>query len=439
MSNVGSARTGVYWRQVRGSTVFKAVAVGASFLTLPYTIQFLGAESFGIWATMLTLISWVMLFDIGIGNSLKNKLSEAFAVGNTESASSLVSTAYIVIGFISALLFLIFFVASFYIPWQDVFNSKAIEPQRLHAAVVLLMFFICVNFWLSLISQIYHSLQKSAMTVFGQLISNTIALLLVFILYKFFDSDIVYMVSSYGVALVLANLSLTFFLFREHRYLIPRFRFFSRNKINGLVNLGIRFFVIQIAVLTIFMTDKILITQLLGPSLVMPYEVLFKLFSLFTILHSLILVPLWPAYADAYAKGDFSWISDQLKRQLKIALAFFCGALVMLIIGPYVTKLWIGDEFYASFSTYVMFAIFIIVSVWNNVFAYYVNAINKTNVQLVTAIIGAVLNIPLSIFFVKYLGFGLDGILMSTIVCLTIYSFVGPYEVYKSLNNRISS
>lgn len=439
MSNVGSARTGVYWRQVRGSTVFKAVAVGASFLTLPYTIQFLGAESFGIWATMLTLISWVMLFDIGIGNSLKNKLSEAFAVGNTEAASSLVSTAYIVIGFISALLFLFFSVASFYIPWQSVFNSKAIEPQRLQAAVVLLMFFICVNFWLSLISQIYHSLQKSAMTVFGQLISNAVALVLVFILYKFFDSDIVYMVISYGFALVLANLSLTFLLFRERRSLIPRFRFFSTTKIKGLLNLGLRFFVIQVAALVIFMTDKILITQLLGPAAVMPYEVLFKLFSVFTILHNLILVPLWPAYTDAYAKGDFSWISAQLKRQMKIAFALFGGAFIMLIIGPYITELWIGKDFYVPFSSYFIFVIFIVVSVWNNVFAYYMNAINKTSVQLVTAIIGAALNVPLSILFVEYLGFGLNGILISTIVCLSIYSLVGPYEVYKSLNNRISS
>lgn len=439
MSNLGSGRTGVYWRQVQGSTVFKAVAVGASFLTLPYTIQFLGAESFGIWATMLTLISWVMLFDIGIGNSLKNKLSETFAVGNNEAASSLVSTAYIVIGLISALLFLFFFIASFYIPWQSVFNSKAIEPQRLQVAVVLLMFFICVNFWLSLISQIYHSLQKSAMTVFGQLISNAIALLLVFILYKFFDSDIVYMVISYGVALVLANLSLTFLLFREHRSLIPRFRFFSTSKINGLVNLGIRFFVIQLAVLAIFMTDKILIIQLLGPAAVMPYEVLFKLFSVFTILHNLILVPLWPAYTDAYAREDFNWIRIQLKRQIKIAFSLFICALIMVAIGPYITTIWIDNDFSVSLSTYCFFALFVIITVWNNVFAYYVNAINKTNVQLVTAVIGAVLNVPLSIFFVIYMGMGLNGILLSTVLCLSIYSLIGPYEVYRSLNNRVSS
>lgn len=41
---------------------------------MPIMIKYLGAEQFGIWATMLTLITWVMLFDFGIGNGLKINL-----------------------------------------------------------------------------------------------------------------------------------------------------------------------------------------------------------------------------------------------------------------------------------------------------------------------------------------------------------------------------
>lgn len=436
MSKSGNVRTDTYWHQVWGSTIFKAAAIASSFLALPFTIKFLGAEAFGIWATMLTLLSWVMLFDLGIGNSLKNKLSEAFAAGDTHSASSLVSTAYIVIGLVSAILFLIFLLASFYIPWQSVFNTHSIENGHIHLAMVLLVFFICINFWLSLISQIYHGFQKSSAAVFGQFVSNFIAFVLVVILYKFFDSNVLYMVLCYGGALVIANLLLSFSLFRNNRELVPRISLFSKNSVGSLVDLGMRFFVIQIAVLMIFMTDKILITQLLGPSAVMPYEVLFKLFSVITVLHSLILVPLWPAYTEAYAKRDFVWISAQLKKQIYIASFLFAGAIVLLLLGPYITKLWIGNDFHAPFSTYVVFAVFIVVSVWNNVFAYYVNAINKTNVQLVTAVIGAVMNVPLSIFLVKSLDFGLNGILISTVICLSLYSIVGPFEVYRTLKRK---
>lgn len=439
MSDMGVSRSKIYWRQVRGSTVFKAIAVFASFLTLPYAIKFLGPESFGVWATMLTLISWVMLFDVGIGNSLKNKITESIASGDNQTASSFVSTAYVVIGGIATILFLTFFFVSFYVPWDKFFNTSSIDSDTLHLSIVLLILFICLNFWLSLVSQVLHGLQKSSLTILGQLISNILALFFVLILYYFFESNIVLMVASYGVALLTSNLFLSFFLFREHLTLIPRIRFFSINNVSGLVNLGMRFFVIQIAVLAIFMTDKILISQLLGPSFIVPYEVLFKLFSVFTIAHSLILVPLWPAYSDAYSRKDFTWIKRQIKRQLFIALVLIIGALIMLAGGPYITSIWIGETFHAPFLAYFMFSLFIVVTVWNNVFAYYVNAINKTNVQLVTAIIGAILNVPLSIFLVRYLGFGFEGIVLSTIICLSIYSFIGPFEVYKNISNRVSS
>lgn len=438
MSKTGSERSGLYWRQVRGSTLFKGVAVVASFLTLPYAIKFLGPEAFGVWATMLTLISWVMLFDVGIGNSLKNKLAESFANGDTLSASSFISTAYVVIGLIATAIFSGFFILSFWIPWHAVFNTFAIESERLHLSVVLLIFFICINFWLSLITQVCHGLQKSSLTVFGQLISNVFALFFVFTLYHYFESDLVLMVVCYGFSLLSANLLLSFWMFRKHSSLIPRIHHFSIGKAAGLVNLGLRFFVIQIAVLAIFMTDKILITQLLGPSAVMPYEVLFKLFSVFTIIHSLVLVPLWPAYTDAYSRKDFSWIKMQLRRQLLIASTLFIGALIMVVAGPYITFFWIDKDFYVPLSTYIMFSIFIIITVWNNVFAYYVNAINKTDIQLFTAVVGALLNVPLSIFLVKYLGLGLDGILLSTVLCLSIYALIGPYEVYKTLSNRVA-
>lgn len=438
MSNSGAGRSGIYWRQVKNSTFFKAGAVVASFLTLPYTIKFLGPESFGVWATMLTLISWVMLFDVGIGNSLKNKLAESLAQDDTVSASSFISTAYVVIGVVAIGLFVAFFFLSFYIPWHKVFNTSAIESGQLHLSVVLLILFICINFWLSLITQICHGLQKSAMTVLAQLVSNMLALLFVFVLYHFFESDLVLMVVCYGIALLSANIMLSYWMFREYNSLIPRLRLFSKDNVTGLINLGMRFFVIQIAVLAIFMTDKILITQLLGPAAVMPYEVLFKLFSVFTILHSLILVPLWPSYTDAYSRKDFAWIKAQIKRQLQIASALFIGAVIMIFAGPYITAVWIDDQFQVSFTTYLMFAVFIIITVWNNVFAYYVNAINKTDVQLVTALIGAILNVPLSIFLVRYADLGLDGIILSTVLCLSIYSFIGPYEVYKTLNSRVA-
>lgn len=426
-------RSNNYNKQVKGSVLYKVGAVGATFLAMPIMIKYLGIEQFGIWATMLTLITWVMLFDLGIGNGLKNKVSESLAQDNPEQAASYISTAYGLIGLISFALFCLFLVLSFWIPWQVVFNSQTISEADLRQTVITLSFFIFFNFWISLVNQIYHGLQKSSVVVLGQFISNTLALLLVFLLYQFTQSSITLIVWAYGISLVAANLMLSGFVFKAHRELLPTYKGFDRNKISPLLSLGIKFFIIQLAVLVIFMTDKILITQLLGPEHVTPYDVLFKLFSVFTVIHGLMLAPLWPAYSDAYQRGDLVWIRSNIKQQIKIALLLFLGAFMMAVAGPLIVKLWIGDQIVVSQTLYYLFALFLVFSVWSNVFAYFVNATNQLSVQLYTSIIAAIINIPLSVFFVTKLGLDLEGIIVATILSLSIYALFGPIQVFRMI------
>ena len=433
---ISKIRSNNYLKQLKSSALYKIGAILATFLSMPIMIKYLGVEQFGIWATMLTLITWVMLFDLGIGNGLKNTVSESLAEDNMPQASGYVSTAYGLIGILSFGLFTLFLIASIWLPWQSIFNTQSISESELKNAVITLSFFIFLNFWISLVNQIYHGLQKSSIVILGQFISNSFALGLVFLLYQFAESSLIFLVWAYGIAIVFANLILTFFLFKSNHQLRPSLQSFDRNKISPLLTLGIKFFIIQLAVLIIFMTDKILITQLLGTENVTPYEVLFKLFSVFTVAHALILAPLWPAYSDAYQRGDLDWIRVNIKQQIKIAVILFIGAFILAALGPFIVEIWIGSEVTATISIYYLFAVFIVFSVWSNVFAYFVNAVNKLGVQLYTSIIAAVINIPLSIFLVNSMGLGLEGIVLATIISLSVFAFLGPIQVFRLINEN---
>jgi len=425
------ARSKNYLKQLKTSVIFKLGAIVSTFLAMPLMIRYLGVEQFGVWSTMLMLISWVMMFDLGIGNGLKNKVSESLAEENTRKASEYISTAYAVIGFFSIILFVSLFFLSYFIPWEVVFNTDAISGSDLRSAIISLSFFVFFNFWLSLVNQIYHGMQKSSFVTFGHFLSNALALAFVFLLYHFYDSSLNKMVVAYGTALVISNLTLSFFVFRSHKGLRPIWKLINTSRINPLLSLGMKFFIIQIAVIVIFMTDKVIITQLLGPEKVTYYDVVFKIFSVFTIIHSLVLLPIWPAYSNAYAQGDLVWIRLTLKNQLKFSLLLFLGALVLAISGPAVVKVWIGDGVEVDRTLYFYFFGFIVVSVWSNVFSYFVNSINKINIQLYSSVFAAVINIPMSIFFVSYLNLGLNGIVLATMLSLSIYGIIGPFQVLK--------
>jgi O-antigen/teichoic acid export membrane protein len=431
VTDTQEARSFNYKKQLKGSAVFKLGAILATFIAMPIMISYLGAELFGVWATMLTLLTWVMLFDLGIGNGLKNKITESLAKKRPDTAAEYISTAYGLVGLISLMLFLFFLVANVWLPWQKVFNTTSVPERILSEAAVTLGFFIFLNFWISLVNQVCQGLQKTSIMVFGQFLSNTLALTFVFLLSVYAKSSLVFLVWAYGLSLILSNSILSIYLFSVHKEIRPGVILFDISKVHALFSLGIKFFVIQLAVLVIFMSDKILITQLLGPQYVTSYEVIFKLFSVFTVLHGMILAPLWPAYSDAHAKGDMDWIRKQLKKQIKFAMLIFLMAILLAVVGPLIVKLWIGEDGSAPRSLYILFALFIVVSVWNNVFAYFVNAINELSIQLWTAVMAGLLNIPLSIFLVKYMGMGVGGVVLATVLSLSIYSFIGPLQVLK--------
>lgn len=427
-ADISQERTSNYLRQIKGAVVYKAVAMVASFLAIPMMIRYLGQEQFGVWSTLLTVMSWIVFFDLGIGNGLRNKVTEALAKNDKAEAADYIASGYSLIGLIALVLWALITGVSFFLPWQTIFNTQAISEVTLRLTVQVAVFFIVFNFWIGLIGSLLGAVQKTSMTALGQLISNVLALLFVFVLIKTTDASITYLAVAYGIALVTANVVLSFWFYQQHRELRPT-PSLDKKHINPLLSIGLKFFTIQIAALVIFTTDKMLITQLFGPQHVAQYEVIFKLFSVITFAHTLISAPLWSAYTDAYHRGDMVWIKRMLRKQLIIFSGIIMAIVVVGFLAQPVIAIWIGHEMVVSLPLVIAVGVFVLVSTWNNIYAVFINGIGKIKIQLYTAVIAMLLNIPLAIFFVKYVGLGLSGIVLATIVSLLLAAVALPIQV----------
>ncbi len=422
-------RTINYINQVIGSFLFKFLAIACSFITVPLMIKYLGNELYGIWATFLSLASWIVLFDVGIGNGLKNKISELLANNLIEDVKKYISTSYIVLGFISFGLLVLFLVISNYVNWQIIFNSSILSNNDFKNIVNIFFFFILLNFWLGLINQIFNGYQRTSLVVFNQFLSNLLVLIFTYILYIYFEKSLYKLSLIYGLSLMITNLSLSFWFFFKNKEIIPSSKFFDITYVKSISSLGLKFFIIQIAVIVIFTTDKILIIQLFGPQHVTTYDVVFKLFSVITLIHSLISMPLWPAYTDAYYKGDVNWIKKMLFVQLKLYMFFTIATIILIISAKRIIQVWIGDVSDIDNMLIIAIGIFTIISIWNNIFAYFVNAINKIELQLKISIISMFINIPLSIILVKHFHTGVYGIVIATCFSLSLFALLGPVQV----------
>ena len=426
---VSKERTRNYVRQIKGAVLYKAVAMAASFLAIPLMIRYLGQEQFGVWSTLLAVMSWIVFFDLGIGNGLRNKVAEALAKNEKTEAASFIASGYSLIGLIALILWVLISAASFFIPWQTVFNIQVISESTLRLTVQISVFFILLNFWVGLIGALIGAVQKTSLTALGQLISNVLALVLVYILTKVGVASISKLAIVYGISLVFANALLSLWFYQLHPELRPK-PYLDKQHVRPLLSVGLQFFTIQLAVLIIFTTDKMMITQLFGPKYVTQYDVIFKFFSVITFAHSLITVPLWSAYTDAFHRNDIVWIKHMMHKQIIIFGGVVMAVGIMIVMAKPVIELWIGGELEVSIPLVITMGLLVIFSTWNNIYGLILGGIGKIRFGAIYTIFTALLNIPLSYFMAVNLGFGVVGIALGTLVSISISSIISPIQVY---------
>ena len=77
------------------SFIAKALNILISFLSVPLTVHYLGAERYGVWLTISSLITWMSMTDFGLaGNALVNVLAEASGKEDRVGAQQYTSSAF---------------------------------------------------------------------------------------------------------------------------------------------------------------------------------------------------------------------------------------------------------------------------------------------------------------------------------------------------------
>lgn len=141
------------------SFILKIISTGISFMVIPMTINYLNTEQYGVWMTLLAIISWMSFFDMGLGNGLRNKLTEALSKNDIKSAKEYVSTAYVAI---SIIVLIIFIVLIFIIPnlnWNMIFNTENTANSVFIELVLIVVGFFLFNFVLSLCNSLFYAVQ----------------------------------------------------------------------------------------------------------------------------------------------------------------------------------------------------------------------------------------------------------------------------------------
>ncbi len=433
----GDERSNLVKKNIYFSFLLKGFSISISLLLVPLTLNYLSVYEFGVWLTLSSIFTWINYFDIGLGNGLRNRLAESMAKQDKKLGQIYVSTTFFILSLIVTVVFLVFLALQPYLNWAEILNADPEKVTNLNKVIVLSFAFFCLNFLFKIIGVVYAAAQRPAFNDLITLLGSLLSLIIIFILTKTTDGTLMIVALVFSAAptiILLIAYPITFHgYFKDFK---PKIKAVKPFYAKDLMNVGMQFFVLQISSLVIFGTSNIIISRIMGPEQVAPYNIAFKYFSIATMIFSIIIAPMWSASTDAFAKGDLSWIKKFMKGMIKVSILSTVGVLVLILISNLAYRLWIGTAVFIPFKLSFWMGIYTMIVLWSTCFSTFLFGIGKLRIQLINTVVASCLFIPLAVCLTKSLG--ITGIVIA--LCMTNLSgaILNPVQYQRIISGKAS-
>ena len=411
----------------------KGTAFAMTLLMVPMALGYLGPERYGVWVTMISMLAWLSLMDLGIANGLTPALSEAFGKKREDLAREYVATAIWSLTAIAVMVGVVLAGTWRIIDWGYLFNVQEVGLIRdISVAMALAAGLFLVQLPLAVNQRILLAYQEGVVANLCQLSTSAAGLIGIYLATRT-EGGLAYLVLGYlgfQVAVALAIMAWLFaFSKPELRpLLVPRIA-----QAKKVFSFGGLFVVMQLGALLVFQKDLPLITKFLGPEVAASYSVIWQLFLYVNIINLLLAPYLAPAFGEASAVGDVRWLRIAFFRYLGGSLA--CVLLATLLIGVFyrdILEFWIGGVVIPTPTTVLWLGLWTIISAFISPSTALLQGVGRLKYFTVMYFTASISGFLLSLLLIPRVGMH-GGIMASTICFAVILVWPTAREIRKCL------
>lgn len=316
------------------------------FVTVPISLQYLGANLYGAWAAALSLTAVAVFADLGIGAGLMTRLAKATAEDDTPRARRLTSTAYLALSLAVVICLISLWVSSLFLDWAAIVGrTSGTEDTEVEPVTLLTLSAFILNIVGSLIVRVQYAMQQVGRSNIWQGAASFVGIAAVLAAAQI-DAGSGFFIalasfSPVGVALINTVL---FFSGERGRSISPRLSEFSLNDLKDLAGIGARFLLITVLMAVTLSSDNWIIAQTVSLSEVTNFAIPARIFAMIGIMTAILTSPLWPLNAAALQHGDVAWVRSTTRKMIIITgLAVGGLAGIGIILGPEAIGWWLND------------------------------------------------------------------------------------------------
>lgn len=433
--NSSNKRTATIKKNILWGAGIKGISIITSLLLVPLTIDYVKSELYGIWLTLSSIIGWLSFFDVGFGLGLRNRLTTSIALGEKANGKIYVSTTYFILSVIFLIVGFVGWWGTAYIDWCALLNINSSYGELLITSSRIVIVSFCFSIVLKIIQNVFQAFQMTAAASLLDTIGQVLSLIFIYILTKTTLPNLNYLAIVFCftplVVFIIASLVMYCSRFSE---VSPSFNSIELRYAASIFNLGGKFFLIQIIAIVLYQATNFIISHFCGPEQVTVYNIAFKYLNCALMVFNIIMAPLWSAYNDAYARKDYCWMKSVYRKLFIANSIIIIGIIFLIIMSPFVYRLWIGDSVEMPFVVSVLVGIYTIMQSISNMHAAILNGMGLIKLQIIQALIQGIIYIPMVYILAQHIS--LNGILISLTFVAIIPAVILPIQVNLIVNQK---
>lgn len=413
--------------------ILRAGNILIQLLLIPVSIRYISSQSYGLWLTLSSMVTWLNIMDIGLSTGLRNKITEFNARGDKQMSRIYVSTTYGLLGIISLVGCGLGAACAYLVDWSHVLTIPSdMNPSQVQFLILIIISSFFLTFLLKPIASVAYAVHKPYIEYLILLISNFANLALIYVLVVMHgNGSITSLALVFCFTPIVATFFLSWYFFSKHfRDLRPGIKLIQFKHSKDLMSLSGKFFIIQIAATVIFATNNFIISHYLGNEDVTLYNIAFRYFNTMIILQSMMLVPFWAIFTENYILKRQDILSSNLNKLVKMTVVLGLLTIGLLIASNFAYRIWLKDLVVIPFSISFWMCIYTILTLVSAVYTTFINGTGRVQIQMYSSICTSILHIPVAILLIKYFNLGVIGLIItsSTWLLLTI-----PLRIYQSV------
>lgn len=416
------------YRRLRASIVSTGVSrilgMILSAVSVPVVARSLHPDDYAVYVLATSVSSVLPFVELGVGLSMVTTIAQALGRRDGEAVRHSVASATVMTVTLALLVAAAWSLAFGHVDWSHALGLSTAPESEVRLSLHLVVLSLCLGLPASLGFRVLFSQQRTGLVAWLQF-AGTVFSTAAAVVTAAAGGGPAAFVAAMLFPPIAVSVVTTAVILKRNPLFRPALGYARRHEAIDLLRLGSVFSVQQFAITMGSQIDTVVIARAEGAPQVATYGVAARLATVAGQLANAAFVSLWPAFGEAYGRGDHVWIRRTLQRALVAAAALAAIFIVgFTVLGAPVQRAWAGDQYAPSRLLMFVFGLYGAILFLQTPAQMLLNALGVGRMQLVAIVAMLALNVPLTLWLVGPLDSPgpVVATVFSTFVCVTLPS-----------------